>query len=373
MLSSAKIGRSSWRYYQRSVAGGACEYYAEHGDTPGRWHGSGLEQLGLTAGAEVRERELEALFGRALSPTTGVALGSPWRADAVTGYDLTFIGTEGVVSTLWALGDAQTMAGIDAAQMPRRSMPLSATSRFTRRCHAAVVTGATSPTTPPSTSNYPGSPDPTCNRGKPTSSARSSTTAPADPLGPLYEVAAFTGLRRGELLGLQWDDIDVERSRLTVRRQIVQLGHATHLGPVKTASGQDRVVDLDEATIGALLSHRLRQEQQRDEWGTAWVDSGHVFTKEDGSPLHPETVTKRFRELSDAAGLRPVRLHDLRHGQASLMLAAGVPMAVVSKTTRTQLARDHLGHLLAPARRRRTASRHRRSRSRTAHRPPNPE
>lgn len=171
----------------------------------------------------------------------------------------------------------------------------------------------------------------------------------ADPLGPLYEVAAFTGLRRGELLGLRWDDIDVERSRLVVRRQIVQLGHATHLGPVKTASGQDRVVDLDEATIGALLSHQLRQQQHRDEWGSAWVDSGHVFTKEDGSPLHPETVTKRFRELSDAAGLRPVRLHDLRHGQASLMLAAGVPMAVVSKRlghSSLAITSDTYSHLL---------------------------
>jgi conjugative relaxase-like TrwC/TraI family protein len=114
VLSSAKIGRSSWRYYQRSVAGGACEYYAEHGDAPGRWHGSGLAQLGLTAGAEVAERELEALFGRALSPTTGVALGSPWRSDAVTGYDLTFSAPKSV-STLWALGDARTMAEIDAA------------------------------------------------------------------------------------------------------------------------------------------------------------------------------------------------------------------------------------------------------------------
>lgn len=114
MLSSAKIGRSSWRYYQRTVAGGACEYYAEHGDAPGRWHGSGLAQLGLTAGAEVQERELEALFGRALSPTTGAALGSPWRADAVTGYDLTFSAPKSV-STLWALGDARTMTAIDAA------------------------------------------------------------------------------------------------------------------------------------------------------------------------------------------------------------------------------------------------------------------
>ncbi|MHB1738253.1 MAG: MobF family relaxase [Actinomycetes bacterium] len=117
-MSSAKISRSSWRYYQRTVAGGACEYYAEHGDAPGRWHGSGLPQLGLTAGAEVAERELEALFGRALSPSTGVALGSPWRADAVTGYDLTFSAPKSV-SALWALGDTGTgevlVAAHDAA------------------------------------------------------------------------------------------------------------------------------------------------------------------------------------------------------------------------------------------------------------------
>jgi conjugative relaxase-like TrwC/TraI family protein len=114
VLSSAKIGRSSWRYYSRTVAGGACEYYAEQGDAPGRWHGSGLGQLGLTAGARVEERELEALFGRALSPTTGAALGSAWRADAVTGFDLTFSAPKSV-STLWALDDAGTMAAIDAA------------------------------------------------------------------------------------------------------------------------------------------------------------------------------------------------------------------------------------------------------------------
>jgi len=79
------------------------------------------------------------------------------------------------------------------------------------------------------------------------------------------------------------------------------------------------------------------------------VETGHVFTKEDGSTLHPETVTKRFRELSDAAGLRPIRLHDLRHGQASLMLAAGVPMAVVSKRlghSSLAITSDTYSHLL---------------------------
>lgn len=114
MLSSAKIGRSSWRYYQRSVAGGACEYFVEHGDQPGRWHGAGLSELGLTAGTVVEERELEALFGRALSPTTSAPLGSAWRTDAVTGYDLTFSAPKSV-SAMWALGDQDIVAAIDVA------------------------------------------------------------------------------------------------------------------------------------------------------------------------------------------------------------------------------------------------------------------
>ncbi len=114
VLSSAKIGRSSWRYYQDSVARGACEYYAEGGNAPGRWHGAGLPELGLTAGAEVDERELEALFARGLNPATGAALGRAWRSDAVTGHDLTFSAPKSV-SALWALADDATAAQVRAA------------------------------------------------------------------------------------------------------------------------------------------------------------------------------------------------------------------------------------------------------------------
>jgi conjugative relaxase-like TrwC/TraI family protein len=114
VLSSAKIGRSSWRYYQRTVVSGACEYYTEHGDRPGRWYGSGLSALGLAPGSVVEERELEALFGRALSPTTGKQLGAAWREDAVTGFDLTFSASKSV-SAWWALADADTAAAIDGA------------------------------------------------------------------------------------------------------------------------------------------------------------------------------------------------------------------------------------------------------------------
>jgi conjugative relaxase-like TrwC/TraI family protein len=113
VLSSAKIGRSSWRYYQATVAGGACEYYSEHGGTPGRWHGAGLAPLGLVAGGEVQEWELEALFARAISPTTGEQLGAGWRDGSVTGYDLTFSAPKSV-STLWAIGDPAMVRAIEA-------------------------------------------------------------------------------------------------------------------------------------------------------------------------------------------------------------------------------------------------------------------
>ena len=109
VLSSAKIGRTSWRYYQDSVAVGACEYYLGAGETPGVWVGRGLPALGLEPGSEVREQQLEAVFARGLHPVTGEALGRAWRADAVTGFDLTFSAPKSV-SVLWALGgvSAQT-------------------------------------------------------------------------------------------------------------------------------------------------------------------------------------------------------------------------------------------------------------------------
>jgi conjugative relaxase-like TrwC/TraI family protein len=114
VLSSAKIGTSSWRYYTDGVACGASEYYAGAGEAPGRWHGRGLEQLGLEAGSVVSERELEALFARGLHPTEGSRLGRAWRADGVTGFDLTFSAPKSV-SALWALGDSRTAAEAVAA------------------------------------------------------------------------------------------------------------------------------------------------------------------------------------------------------------------------------------------------------------------
>lgn len=114
VLSSAKIGTSSWRYYTASVGCRATDYYLDAGEPPGRWHGRGLAELGLEPRSVVSERQLESLFARAMHPVSGRRLGRAWRADGVTGYDLTFSAPKSV-SALWALADPATAGAAMAA------------------------------------------------------------------------------------------------------------------------------------------------------------------------------------------------------------------------------------------------------------------
>jgi conjugative relaxase-like TrwC/TraI family protein len=114
MLSTSKIGTASWRYYSNQVQHGACEYFLGIGEAPGRWHGRGLEALGLDPRAVVSERELEALFGRAMHPSTRGQLGRAWRVDGVTGYDLCFSAPKSV-SALWAIGEGSVPSDVMAA------------------------------------------------------------------------------------------------------------------------------------------------------------------------------------------------------------------------------------------------------------------
>jgi integrase len=150
----------------------------------------------------------------------------------------------------------------------------------------------------------------------------------------LYGVVVLTGLRRGEALGLRWADVDLDEGVLHVRQQVVAVGTEVRIGPPKTKAGE-RTVALSEATVAMLREHQARQRRERLAWGEAWQDSGHVFTYEDGRMLRPDHVTHLFRRLTKEAGLPLIRLHNLRHTSASLALAAGVPMKVVS---------DRLGH-----------------------------
>jgi integrase len=116
-----------------------------------------------------------------------------------------------------------------------------------------------------------------------------------------------------------------------VHWQITQLGWETIQGKPKTEAS-DRVIALDTDTVAVLRAHRRAQAAERLAAGEAWVDSGFVFTDEIGQPLHPQHVSDHFYRLAYETGLPPVRLHDLRHGAASLMLAAGVDLKVVQET-----------------------------------------
>ncbi|GAA2791498.1 tyrosine-type recombinase/integrase [Saccharopolyspora taberi] len=152
----------------------------------------------------------------------------------------------------------------------------------------------------------------------------------ADRLYAMYHLIAFRGLRRGEACGVRWTDVDLDAGTLTVATQLVQDGWSVVESDPKTASGA-RVIALDTETINVLRTHRARQLAERMEWGPAWVDSGRVFTREDGTWVHPGWLSEAFERAVRAAGLPPVRLHDLRHGAATLALAGGADLKVVQE------------------------------------------
>lgn len=152
-----------------------------------------------------------------------------------------------------------------------------------------------------------------------------------DRLYGLFHLASHRGLRRGELCGLRWIDVDLDAGTLSVVKQLVQDGWSVYEDAPKSDAGE-RVIALDAGTVAALREHRHRQLIERMEAGSAWVGSGRVFCREDGAQLHPAQVTARFLDLLAAADLPRITLHGLRHGAASLMLAAGVDMKVVQET-----------------------------------------
>ena len=158
------------------------------------------------------------------------------------------------------------------------------------------------------------------------------TTTAKDPFGPLYAVAIGTGLRLGEILGLAWSDIDLEARSLIVSRSLSRAHDGAYeLAETRTSRGR-RTVMLPRIALEALRRQGTRQATARQEAGAAWHDgAGLVFRDDEGRSLRPDVVSRAFREAADRIGLETVRLHDLRHTAATLMLAAGVPLNAVSE------------------------------------------
>lgn len=144
-----------------------------------------------------------------------------------------------------------------------------------------------------------------------------------------FHLAAMTGMRRGEVLGLRWNDVDLTAGRVAVRHTLVSVAYEVQSSTPKTH--QARVVDLDPGTIEQLRAHRTRQTAQREAWGAGYRESDLVFRRQDGSPIHPDSFTQAFDAEVRRSGLPRIRLHDLRHTHATIALRAGIPVKVMSE------------------------------------------
>ena len=155
--------------------------------------------------------------------------------------------------------------------------------------------------------------------------------ARGDRLEALYVLAIHTGLRQGELLGLKWEDVNLEARTLQVRRTLTTAKGGPMLSTPKT-KGSRRSVRLTQSAVEALRSHLERQLGEIDRAGSLWRENGLIFASETGEPLERRNVTKyKFWPLLKRAGLPQVRFHDLRHTCATLLLTQNVNPKVVSE------------------------------------------
>ena len=151
----------------------------------------------------------------------------------------------------------------------------------------------------------------------------------AHELYPLYLLAATTGMRRGELAGLPWSNVDLDAARLTVNQQIVSVQYKLIEGDLKTPTSR-RSIDLDPRTVAELRRHRRRQLEERMATGQRGND-GYVFAKPDGSPIHPDLISQTFERAVAKLDIPRIRLHDLRHTHATILLQQNVHPKVVSE------------------------------------------
>jgi integrase len=165
-----------------------------------------------------------------------------------------------------------------------------------------------------------------------------------DRLAPLWWLIALRGLRRGEAVALHLDDLDTEARELTITRQLLALPGELYCGPPKSRAS-NRTIALDEAGTRQLAAHAIRQATEsastsgaekrrsdtRSHTGPGWRQGQPLFTYQDGRPIRPEYLTHRFRQIVQELDLPPIRLHDLRHGAATLALASHTDLKVIQQ------------------------------------------
>ena len=168
-----------------------------------------------------------------------------------------------------------------------------------------------------------------------------------DRLHAMFVVMALLGLRRSEVLGLRWEDVDLEAGTLQVRRGLHRIEGRLQVMETKTARSR-RTIPLPGPVLASLRAHLLAQEREHADLGERWPESGFVFTTPIGTPIDPDNCGKVVRAAMKSAGVRVVRLHDLRHGCVSVLLGLGVPPRTVMEIaghTALEMTMNVYGHV----------------------------
>lgn len=163
-----------------------------------------------------------------------------------------------------------------------------------------------------------------------------------DPVvGWIVHLAILTGMRRGELAGLRWNDIDLESQTLSIAHTRISVHNKVVSGPPKTDRSR-RTLRLSAPHIETLTAVRARQDGDAILFGEYWEDSGFIFTDDHGKPIHPDAITRRFKRLIAKGGFSRIRFHDLRHTHASIAIHSGEHIKAVS----SRLGHNDIGFTL---------------------------
>ncbi|EEG30278.1 DNA-binding helix-turn-helix protein [[Clostridium] methylpentosum DSM 5476] len=140
----------------------------------------------------------------------------------------------------------------------------------------------------------------------------------------------YTGMRRGELCGLEWPDFDMEHKLLYIQRESLYLPDRGIFEDTTKTYSSTRVIKLSDEAVKLLIQHKFAQNAERAKLGDAWVDTGKIFTTCTGKPIHPDTLTTWFHKFVQKNDLPPVSVHSLRHTNATLLIANGVNLTTVA-------------------------------------------
>jgi integrase len=165
--------------------------------------------------------------------------------------------------------------------------------------------------------------------------------------GMLFYLALMTGMREGELLGLQWSDLDWKKGVLNIQRQLRKAGgHGYVMMPPKTKAGR-RQVKLGQGTLDRLAVHRQQLEQQREALGERWTECDLVFPNTVGKPMTSKNMILEFKRILKENGLPDIRFHDLRHTSITFLLSSGTPVNTVQQRaghSKASVTTDIYGH-----------------------------